>query len=352
MPVTSTPFGKTHNGAEITCYEITNGTMTVKVINFGGCIISLQAPDKNGSVDDVTLGYDNLAQWEDNPTYFAAAIGRVGNRVSGAKFWLEGTEYKLAANNGEASLHGGPEGFHKRVWDAVAINSDNKVVMTYVSPDGEEGYPGKLTATVSYQLTDANEVSLEYTATTDKTTIVNLTNHSYFNLAGAASGDVMNHEILAPIRAYTPVDAAGIPDGTIASVKKTPFDFSIQTAIGARNAEASGGFYDHNLVVNRAGINDGDLALVCTVSEPTSGRVMKVTTTEPGCQLYVGGFLDGSNVGREGKGYVKFGGFCLETQKHPDSINQENFPSIILKPGETMTSKTVYAFSTQNKKAK
>lgn len=351
MPVTQSVFGKTKDGVEITQYAISNGTVSVKVINFGANIISLELPDKNGALADCVCGYDSLADWESNPTFFGSCIGRVGNRVSNAKFWLDGKQYTLDANNGEASLHGGPSGFHKRVWDAVAINSDNKVVLTYVSADMEEGYPGKLTATVAYSLTDANELVIEYTAATDKTTIVNLTNHSYFNLGGAG-GTVLDHEIISPVRAYTPVDAAGIPDGTIATVKGTPFDFGTKTSIGARNADVPGGFYDHNLVVNRAGVKDGDLALVMTVSEPTSGRTVSVTTTEPGCQIYVGGFLDGTNVGREGKGYPKFGGFCLETQKHPDSINQEGFPSIILTPSETMTSKTVYAFGTENKRAK
>jgi len=342
--IKSAPFGTTPDGKEVKCFTITNKNgIVVNVIEFGGNIISIETPDKDGKLGHITLGYDNLEQWMENPTYFGSTIGRVGNRIAKGKFSIDGTEYQLATNNGPNHLHGGPDGFHKRVWSGSIVG--DKVQMKYVSADMEEGYPGELSVTVCFSVTDDDTFVLDYHATTTKETIVNLTNHSYFNLNGAGSGTVLDHVVQSNCRAYTVVDGEGIPSGDLATVDGTPFDFTKETSIGDRNAKVSGG-YDHNLVVNRTGIKDGELAKHMTVTAPTTGRRLTVSTTEPGCQIYVGGFLDGSNIGREKKGYVQFGGFCLESQKHPDSVNQSGFPSMALKPDGEYVSKTTYKFET------
>lgn len=320
----------------------------MKVIEWGAAIVSLRTADRDGAVADIVLGYEKLEPWLENPTYFGATIGRVGNRIAKGKFTLEGVEYTLACNNDANTLHGGPTGFHKRVWSSELVG-DNGVKMSYTSAHMEEGYPGELKASVTFTLNDENELSLEYGATTDQPTIVNLTNHSYFNLGGAGSGDVRAHEIKSPCRFTTPVSDDLIPTGELGSVEGTPFDFREQTSIGARIDEVPGG-YDHNYVVNRVDVADGDLAEVSTVTEPSTGRTLKTCTTEPGCQLYCGGFLDGTNIGREGVGYVKNGGFCLETQHYPDSCNQLNFPQITVTPEAAYASKTVYTFGTTGKR--
>lgn len=307
------------------------------------CLISLTTPDRKGELADIVLGYDSLEQWMDNPTFFACLVGRIGNRIAKGKFKIDGKEFQLAINNGENHLHGGPTGFHKRLW-AGEIEGD-KVRLRYVSADMEEGFPGELTVTVWYSLAADGSLEIEYHATTDKPTIVNLTNHSYFNLAGAGSGDILAHEIESPCRAYLPVDEGCIPKGGIASTEGTAFDFSSRIPLGTRMYDADVNGYDHNLCVNRVGKKDGELAEVATVYEPTTGRTLSCSTTEPGCQLYCGGFLDGTNIGREGKPYVRHAGFCLETQKYPDAINQ-NFKTTLLRPDEVYSSKTVYTFGT------
>lgn len=350
MPVTTADYGTTPAGEKITEFTLTNGNnVEVKLISYGAIITGIRTPDSEGALADVTLGYSKLEDWMSNPTYFGAIIGRVGNRVAKATFSLDGTEYKLEANNGEHALHGGSGGFHKRAWDAK-VEGANGVSMTYVSADMEEGFPGELTTTVTYTLDEDNEFKINYKATTTKKTIVNLTNHSYFNLAGAGSGSThFDHEMHMACRGFTPVGSDLIPTGEVSSVAGTPFDFREQKSIGADIAKVENG-YDHNYCVNRVGVAPGHMAHVCTVTEPTSGRTVSVKTTEPGCQFYCGGFLDGTNVGREGKAYPKFGGFCLETQHYPDSINQATFESIVVAPGQTYDSTTAYTFGVSGKR--
>jgi len=349
MTVTTASYGKTPAGEEVTEYTITNGNnVEVKVISFGAIITGVRTPDASGKVDDITLGYNKLEDWLTNPTYFGCAVGRVGNRVANATFSLDGTEYKLEANNDQHALHGGSGGFHKRHWGSAV--EGNGVKLTYVSADMEEGYPGELTTTITYSLGEDNEFGINYKATTTKKTIVNLTNHSYFNLAGAGSGKThFEHEMHMACRGFTPVGADLIPTGEVSSVEGTPFDFREQKSFGAEIGKVDNG-YDHNYCVNRVGVAPGHLAHVCTVSEPASGRTLAVKTTEPGCQFYCGGFLDGTNVGREGKAYPKYGGFCLETQHYPDSINQATFESIVVAPGQTYDSTTVYTFGVNSKR--
>jgi len=333
---------------EIKEYTLTNSnSVSVSIISWGATINSLKTADSAGACEDIVLGYDNLESWVKNPTYFGCIVGRVGNRIAKGKFSLDGTDYQCATNNGEHTLHGGPTGFCYRPWASAAEGEGVK--FTYVSEDGEEGYPGKLTASVVYSLSADNELSLAYSGTTDAPTIINLTNHSYFNLGGADSGTIESHEFESPSRGTTAVGADLIPTGEIASVEGTPFDFRKQTSIGARIAQVENG-YDHNFCVNRVKATDTDMAVCGTWTEPKSGRTMEVSTTEPGFQLYCGGFLDGSNIGRGGKGYPKFGGFCVETQHYPDAINQPNFLPITLRPGEEYTSKTVFKFGVTSKR--
>eukprot|EP00051_Salpingoeca_urceolata_P029925 m.7643 g.7643 ORF g.7643 m.7643 type:complete len:405 (+) comp3001_c0_seq2:45-1259(+) len=345
MPIEEKPFGTLPSGEAVTLYKLSNakGT-TVDVMTYGAAITSLRTADKAGDFADIVLGFADLEGYTKAHPYFGVVAGRVANRIAKGKFTLEGKEYQLAVNNGPNSLHGGLVGFDKVNWQAAV--KDDKVVLTYLSKDGEEGYPGNLTVSVSYQLTDDNKLVLHYSGTTDATTVVNVTNHSYFNLAGAGSGDVKEHVVQAPVEQFTPVNDELIPTGELASVKGTPFDFSEPVAIGKGLLQADSNGYDHNLVINRKGVKDGELAHALTVSEPKSGRTISVRSTEPGIQFYCGGFLNGE-VGREGKAYPQFGGFCLETQKFPDAINQPTFPSIVLKPGETLSSTTEFAFGTE-----
>ncbi len=346
-------FGKFSDGTPISIYTLRNAHgMEARITNYGGILVSLKVPDKNGVLTDVVLGYDSLSQYvTSNNPYFGALIGRYGNRIGGAKFTLKGTEYKLAANNGANSLHGGIKGFDKVVWNVNEADSkDGKsLALTYLSKDGEEGYPGHLSVEVIYSLTDSDEVRIDYKATTDKPTVLNLTHHSYFNLAGAGNGDILSHELMLVADRFTPIDAGLIPTGKLQDVKGTPMDFTKPTAIGARinNNDEQLKFglgYDHNWVLNKKG---NELSLAASVREPSTGRGMEVYTTEPGIQFYSGNFLDGTQVGKGGKKYQKRYGFCLETQHFPDSPNKPKFPSTELDPGQTYSSTTIYRFLTR-----
>ena len=346
-----TSFGTLPDGTALELFTLKNASgMEVSVTNYGGIITSLKVPDRSGKIDDVTLGYESIDGYLKSSPYFGAIIGRYGNRIGKAQFELDGKAYKLPANDGPNTLHGGVKGFDKVVWQAEPFEREGErgIVFTYVSPDGEEGFPGTLTSRVTYTLTDKNELAFDYHATTDKPTVVNLTQHAYFNLAGDGSGDVLGHELTINADRYTPVNATLIPTGEIASLEGTPLDFRTKTPIGARIDAANeqlkrAGGYDHNYVLNKQG--EG-LTLAARVEEPKTGRVMEVHTTEPGIQFYSGNFLDGSITGKQGHVYNKRNGFCLETQHYPDSPNQSSFPTTTLKPGEEYQSRTVYTFST------
>jgi aldose 1-epimerase len=346
------PFGTTPAGEEVDLYTLVNAKgLRARIMTYGAIVVSVETPDRDGKLADVTLGYDTLEEYiKDNP-YFGSVVGRYGNRIGNARFTLDGVEYALAANDGENHLHGGIKGFDKVVWRAEPAEREDAVglKLNYVSKDGEEGYPGTLTCTLTYLLTNDNELRISYEAETDKPTPVNLTHHSYFNLAGQGTGDILGHELMINADRFTPVDATLIPTGELRSVEGTPMDFRTAKPIGRDIGQDDeqlrlGKGYDHNWVLNDA---DGSLALAARVFEPTTGRVMEVYTTEPGLQFYSGNFLDGSNVGKGGKVYEHRYGFCLETQHFPDSPNKRNFPSVILRPGERYTSTTVYRFGTK-----
>ena len=347
MSINTESFGKTPDGQEVDLYTMTNTNgITAKITNYGAILVSLEVPDKNGKPADITLGFDTLDGYIKGHPYFGATVGRYANRIGGAKFKLNDVEYQLAANNGPNHLHGGIKGFDKVVWKAedVTAESDKAMVkLSYLSKDGEEGYPGNLACTVTYTLTNDDELKFNYEAETDKTTILNLTNHSYWNLAGQGNGDILGHELMLNADKYTPVDEGLIPTGEIKSVKDTPMDFTKPMIIGSRIAQVEGG-YDHNYVLNSGG---GTLALCARVYEPTSGRVMEIHTIEPGIQFYTGNFLDGSITGKSAKVYNKHYGFCLETQHFPDSPNKPDFPSVVLKPGDKYTTVTVHKFYTK-----
>jgi aldose 1-epimerase len=344
--ITKADFGKTPEGQAVELYTLHNSRgAEARIMTYGGIVQSLSMPDKHGKFGDIVLGYDNLQGYIDKTPYFGALIGRYGNRIGGAKFTLDGKAYKLAKNDGNNSLHGGPTGFFHRLFTGKTL-PDGGVELTYVSKDGEEGFPGTLTATITYHLTDANELKIEYAATTDKATVVNLTNHSYFNLKGAGEGDVLGHVVTINASKFTPVDKGLIPTGELKPVAGTPFDFTKPTAIGARIEQKDeqlifGKGYDHNWVLDRTG--DG-MSLAARVEEPASGRVMEVFTTEPGLQFYTGNFMDGSK-GKGGKAYPLRGAFCMETQHYPDSPNKPKFPTTTVKPGEKYQTTTVYKFS-------
>ena len=319
--------------------------MEICVINYGGIIASIKVPDRDGEVNDVVLGHDSLEGYLNRTRYFGVLIGRFANRIARGRFTLNGVEYQLAVNNGQNHLHGGVRGFDKVLWAPQEI--DDGVQLTYLSQDGEEAYPGNLTATVTYRLNDANELHVDYYATTDRDTIINLTNHSYFNLAGG--GTILHHELQIQADAFTPIDETLIPTGEIRSVKKTPMDFTSPTAIGAlidndddQLRIARG--YDHNFVLRGEA---GTLRTAARVYEPQSGRVMEVITTQPGLQFYSGNYLDGTLVGRSGRAYLKNSGCCLEAQHFPDSPNQPTFPSTVLRPGEKYHHTTIYRFSVE-----
>jgi aldose 1-epimerase len=344
------PFGTTPAGDSIEVFTLTNAHgMEVRAITYGGIITSLRTPDRTGRLDDIVLGFDSLAGYVRGTPYFGSIIGRYGNRIARGRFTLEGKTYELATNNGQNHLHGGNKGFDKVIWAGEPIESDSAVgvVFTYTSPDGEEGYPGRLDVRVTYTLTDQNELIIDYFAQTDQPTPVNLTQHSYFNLA--AGGDILGHELMINAAGYTPVDSTLIPTGEIAPVAGTPFDFRTPVAIGARinqdDAQIRNGLgYDHNFVLDRSG---GGLAHAARVSEPTTGRTLDIYTTEPGIQFYSGNFLDGTITGKGGRVYQHRTGFCLETQHYPDSPNQPTFPSTMLRPGEEYRSQTVFRFGVE-----
>ncbi|UII21468.1 aldose epimerase family protein [Fulvivirga ligni] len=344
-------FGEA-DGKKVSLYTLKNSHgVEAHITNYGGIITSLMVPDKTGKLEDVVLGYDNLADYQKDSPYFGALIGRYGNRIAKGKFTLDGEEYTLAVNNGVNTLHGGKKGFDKVVWDAEKITTDEGegLKLNYVSPDMEEGYPGELKVEVTYVLTDDNSLKIDYTATTDKKTIVNLTNHSYFNLTGGVKGDILGHEVMINADKFVPIDSTLIPEGQLESVDGTPFDFREPTAIGARIGEDNqqltyGGGYDHCWVLNA----DGEgMTKAASVYEPKSGRLMEIFTTEPGLQFYSGNFLDGSLTGKGGVAYKYRWGIALETEHYPDSPNQPDFPSVELNPGETYHTSTTYKFSTK-----
>lgn len=343
--VTRAPYGTMPDGTAVEAFTLVNGKgVRVTAITLGGIITELHVPDRSGVMGDIVLGFDSLDGYAKEHPFFGAIIGRYGNRIGKARFSLDGQTYTLAANNGEHHLHGGIKGFDKVVWRGEPTATGTGVTFTRRSVDGEEGYPGNLDVTVTYTLTEDNALKVDYSATTDKATPVNLTQHSYFNLAG--KGTSVDHVLMLNAHQYTPVDAGLIPTGALTPVDGTPFDFRTPTAIGARINGTDpqlvyGKGYDHNWVLSRSGAG---LQLAARVTEPTSGRTMEIHTTEPGIQFYAGNFLDGTLRGKGGQTYAHRSGFCLETQHYPDSPNQSAFPSTTLRPGATYTSQTVFTF--------
>jgi len=346
------PFGKAPDGTPVEIYTLTNSNgLEARIMTYGGTVVSLRVPDRNHKFDDVVLGFDTFDPYPTKSPFFGALIGRYANRIAKGKFTLDGHQYSVPVNDGENSLHGGNKGFDKRVWKAreIKVRDGAALEFTYLSKDGEEGYPGNLSVRVIYSLTDDNGLKIDYSATTDKDTVINLTNHSYFNLAGAGSGTILGHELMLNADRFTPIDKGLIPTGELKSVQGTPMDFRQPTPIGARINENDeqlvfGKGYDHNWVLNSS---NGSLALAARVYEPTTGRVMEVYTTQPGIQFYSGNFLDGTITGKGGKVYNKRDAFCLETQHFPDSPNHPNFPSTVLRPGEKYAQTTIYKFSTK-----
>ena len=349
--MTHKSFGKTPDGAEITLYTLTNANgMEVGIINYGAIVASIKVPDRNGKFGDVVLGFDSLDGYEAENPFFGAIVGRYGNRIAKGEFKLDGRTYTLAKNNGPNSLHGGNKGFNKVVWSARDASKPGLpgVHLTYISKDGEEGYPGNLTVDVTYTLTAQNELKIDYSLTTDKDTVANVTNHSYFNLSGEGSGDILKHEIMLAADKFTPVDDTLIPTGELKPVAGTPFDFRKPTAIGARIEQDDqqlkyGKGYDHNWVLNRAA--GAAISLAARLHDPSSGRTLEVWTTQPGVQFYSGNFLDGTIHGKSGHVYGLRSGLCLETQHFPDSPNHPNFPTTTLKAGAHFRSTTIFKFS-------
>jgi aldose 1-epimerase len=339
-------FGKTHDGTPVELYVLSNGRITAKVITYGGIVTELHVPDRQGKTADVVLGFDTLDAYLARNPHFGALTGRVANRIARAEFTLDGREYKLAANNGRNTLHGGLKGFDKKVWKAEDVSgpAGPAVKLSYLSQDGEEGFPGNLSVAVTYTLTPDDALRIDYAATTDKATPVNLTNHSYFNLAGHGAGTILGHELTIAADQYTPSDDEMIPTGQLAPVRGTPLDFTTPTTIGARidqlKKEPKG--YDDNYVIRP---DTRTPAFAARARDPESGRVMEMYSTEPGVQLYTSNFMDGSLKGKGGVSYPKHGAFCLEAQHYPDALHQPGFPSIILRPGSTYTQTTIYKFS-------
>jgi len=341
-------FG-TRDGRSIILYTLTNSHgVEVRAMNYGGIILSLRVPDRKGQLADIVLGHEKAEGYMPNPPYLGAIVGRYANRIANGRFTLDGKAYTLPKNDGPNTLHGGlTRTFDKVVWDGEAQKGKNAVAFSYLSKDGEEGFPGNLRVKVTYTLTDSNELVIDYDATTDKATAINVSQHSYFNLKGEGNGDILDHEIMINADKFTPVDKNLIPTGELRAVKGTPFDFTTSTKIGARIEDqyeqmVLGHGYDHNFVLNRKGAG---LSLAARVYEPTTGRVLEVSTTQPAVQFYTGNFLDGSVTGKEGHVYKRRYGFCLETQHYPDSPNHPDFPSAVLKPGEKFHQTTVFKFS-------
>jgi len=349
-PIAHEPFGTTPDGQAVEIYTLRNRNgVEARIMTYGGIIVSLKVPDKNGHLGDVVLGYDNLDAYVKNSPYFGALIGRYGNRIARGHFTLDGTTYTLATNNYPNALHGGLKGFDKRVWSATTRESADgaELVLDYLSKDGEEGYPGNLKVTATYTLMRDNALRLQYRAETDKDTVLNLTQHSYFNLAG--QGDILRHQVAIPADRFTPVDATLIPTGELRAVEGTPFDFRTPTAIGARIGQDNqqlqfGGGYDHNWVINK---EFGKLSTMARVTEPQSGRVLEVFSTDPGLQFYTGNFLDGTITGKGGWVYGRRDAFCMEPQHYPDSPNHPEFPTTELKPGQVYRHTIIYRFSVQ-----
>jgi aldose 1-epimerase len=344
-------FGSLADGTGVDLWTLENDGIRLRVLSYGGIVQGLEVPDRRGRWANVSLGFDNLDDYVAKSPYFGAVIGRYGNRIAGGRFTLDGTTYRLPANDGPNSLHGGDLGFDKRVWDVEPFRrgADTGLTLRRVSPDGEMGYPGTLTVRVDYTLTARREFRVDYEATTDRATVVNLTNHTYFNLAGEGSGTVHDHRLRIDASRYTPVDATLIPTGDLARVARTPFDFRLGKPIGEDLRQGHeqillGQGYDHNFVLDK-GIT-GQPQKAVTVTEPTSGRVMTIATTEPGLQFYSGNFLDGTLKGTSGRVYRQGDGFCLETQHFPDSPNRPGFPTTVLRPGGTYRSSTVHSFGT------
>jgi aldose 1-epimerase len=354
--ISSEPWGRTSEGA-VQRWTLTNKhKVRIRILTYGGILQSIDVPDRRGRRANVTLGFDNLADYVAKSPYFGSITGRYANRIANGRFTLDGTTYQLPINNEPNSLHGGTVGFDKRIWSATPFRKDGAVglVMRFTSPDGDQGYPGRLAATVTYTLTDGNGIRMDYRATTNKPTVVNLTNHAYFNLQGEGTGSIEDHRLILRASRYTPVDATLIPTGELARVGGTPMDFRRATAIGARIRDGFeqlviGRGYDHNWVLDRRRSGpEAGLELAARLSDPTSGRVLKVLTTEPGIQFYSGNFLDGTLVGTSGRMYRQGDGLALETQHFPDSPNHANFPSTVLRPGQVYRTTTVYQFGVEH----
>ncbi len=349
VAVTKADFGKLPDGKTAEVYTLKNSDLEVRITNYGARIVSLMTKDRDGKMGDVVLGYDSVEGYvaeADKKTYFGSIVGRYGNRIHDGKFSIDGHSYQIPVNNNGNALHGGPNGFSEKVWTGKQLADG--VEMTLVSPDGDMGFPGTLTLHVRYTLV-GSAVHIHYTATTDKPTVTNITNHSYFNLSGNGSGTILGEEMMINADGYTPVDGGLIPEGGVQPVAGTPFDFRKPTVIGKRIDEANeqlkrAGGYDHNWVLNG---KNGEMKLAAKVVDPKSGRVLTVSTTQPGVQFYTGNFLDGTYTGKGGAKYVQHTGFCLETQHFPDSPNQPAFPTTLLKPGETLHTETIFAFSVQ-----
>lgn len=354
-------FGQLPNGDQVDVYQITNTNgIELRVANYGGTILSLKTPDREGNVDDIVLGFDSLDDYlsdeyrRANP-YFGAIIGRYGNRIAQGQFTLDGETYTLATNDGDNHLHGGQQGFDRVLWQAEPFENDEGtgLVLRYTSEDGEEGYPGRLETLVTYTLTDDDTLIVDYQAETDKATPINLTQHSYFNLRGEGNDSILDHRLMINADAFTPVSESLIPTGELQPVEGTPFDFTQATPIGERIEQddeqlAFGGGYDHNFVIDRDDAEQNELVTAAKVWEPQSGRALEIETTEPGIQFYSGNFLTGDLTGKAGQAYPQRSGLALETQHFPDSPNQDAFPSTILEPGETYRSRTIFRFSTQD----
>jgi len=342
------PFGTTKEGKKITLYTLTNSHhVEVRAMNYGAIIVSLRVPDRKGQVADIVLGHDTLEAYFDNSPHLGGLVGRYANRIANGSFTLDGVKYSLPKNNGPNTLHGGIKGFDQAVWQGTALKGNAGVAFSYLSKDGEEGFPGNLKVKVTYSLTEANELVINYEATTDKPTVLNLSQHSYFNLAGEGTRDILDHEVMINADRFTPVDSTMIPTGELRPVKGTALDFTTQTKVGARiddNYEqlVLGKGYDHNFVINGKA---GGLGLAVRAYEPTSGRVIEISTDQPGVQFYTGNFLDGTVTGKQGHVYKQRYGLCFETQHFPDSPNHPEFPSTVLRAGETFHSRTIWKFS-------